>query len=315
LLFNLANSKHHSLIKNKHMKRLFILIPLIAWFLPVSAQTLSPEVISSAGGYFENTDASLSWTLGETVTETFTGTNVILTQGFQQPFGIQITGIDLDLLLFLEGPFTGFEMATSLNTAGLIPLTQPYNQPPWDYLGTESVTAIPNMDVVDWVLVELRDAPDAVSAVMATRIAMQAAFLLKDGSVVGLDGASFLQFDNSFNQQLFVIVWHRNHLGIMTSNGLIAFGGVYEYHFSLAASQVHGGTNGHKEIGSGVWGMIAGDANQDNLVDVTDKTQWAAFAGKTGYLSSDLNLDGEVNNPDKNEAWQTNLNKSSQVPE
>lgn len=297
------------------MKRYFILISIIGCFLNISGQTLTPEVISSSGGYFENTNASLSWTLGETVTETFSGTNVILTQGFHQPFGIQITGIYLDLLVFLEGPYNGLEMKTGLNTASLIPLTQPYNQPPWDYAGTESVIAVPNPDVVDWILIELRDAPDAVSAVTATRIAMKAAFLLRDGSVVGTDGSAILHFNKSFTQQLFVIVWHRNHLGIMTANGVTASGGVYTYDFSIAASQVHGGSDGHKDIGAGVWGMIAGDANQDNLVNMIDKTQWAAFAGKAGYISADMNLDGEVNNPDKNEGWQTNLMKNSQVPE
>jgi hypothetical protein len=42
------------------------------------------QVISTAGDYNSGTSNSLSWTLGEGVIETFTGTNVILTQGFQQ---------------------------------------------------------------------------------------------------------------------------------------------------------------------------------------------------------------------------------------
>ncbi|MFU8843753.1 MAG: hypothetical protein ACNA7V_08100 [Bacteroidales bacterium] len=297
------------------MKRCFILILIIGCFFDISGQTLTPEVISSSGGYFESTNASVSWTLGETVTETFTGTSFILTQGFQQPLGIQITGIDLDLLVFLEGPYNGLEMKTGLNSKGMIPLNQPYNQPPWEYPGTEYLAAIPNSDVVDWILIELRDAPDAVSAVTSTRIARQAALLLRDGSIVGTDGSTMLEFNNAFTQQLYVIVWHRNHLGIMTANGVTATNGIYEYDFSIAASQVHGGSDGHKDIGAGVWGMTAGDANQDNLVDISDKTQWVAFAGQVGYLSSDLNLDGEVNNPDKNESWQTNTNKSSHVPE
>jgi hypothetical protein len=132
---------------------------------------------------------------------------------------------------------------------------------------------------------------------------------------VGTDGSSILQFNNSFNQQLFIIVWHRNHLGIMTANGVIENGEVYAYDFSVSASQVHGGSDGHKDLGGGVWGMAAGDANQDKLIDVSDKSQWAVFAGQAGYLSADLNLDGQVNNPDKNEAWQDNLNMSSQIPE
>jgi hypothetical protein len=38
-------------------------------------------------------------------------------------------------------------------------------------------------------------------------------------------------------------------------------------------------------------------------------------AGKTGYLPADLNLDGQVDNRDKNEIWLKNLGKESQLPE
>lgn len=281
----------------------------------VYSQSLSPAVISSSGNHFESAGGSLSWTLGETVTATFTGANFALTQGFQQPFGIQITGIDLDLLVFLEGPYHNTEMKTDLNSAGLIPLSQPYNQPPWNYPGSESVVAIPNMDVVDWVLVEFRDAPNAAAALPATTIARRAAFLLRDGSVVGTDGSSMLQFNNSFSQQLFVIVWHRNHLGIMTASGVTESGGVMEYDFTLSATQVYGGSGGYKDLGGGVWGMVAGDGNPNNIININDKVLWAAFAGRAGYFSADLNLNGQVDNPDKNEVWQINLNKNSQVPD
>ena len=62
-------------MKNK----LFILILLLN-AIAMQAQ----QVISTAGDYNSGTSNSLSWTLGEGVIETFTGTNVILTQGFQQ---------------------------------------------------------------------------------------------------------------------------------------------------------------------------------------------------------------------------------------
>lgn len=59
-----------------------------AFFVSVSiciyAQSLEPEVISTAGGYEENGNVSISWTIGEPVIETFQDTGAILTQGFQQ---------------------------------------------------------------------------------------------------------------------------------------------------------------------------------------------------------------------------------------
>ncbi len=48
-------------------------------------------------------------------------------------------------------------MNTSINDRGSIPLSQPYNTPPWNYTGDESVISIPNADVVDWLLLELRE--------------------------------------------------------------------------------------------------------------------------------------------------------------
>ncbi len=96
----------------------------------------------------------------------------------------------LSLSAFLEGPYNGTDMNTNLNPEP-IPLSQPYNDLlKWDYQGTESVAAIPNADVVDWVLVELRETSgDASTALPDSMISQQAAFILKDGSIVGLDGS------------------------------------------------------------------------------------------------------------------------------
>jgi hypothetical protein len=57
------------------------------------AQSLSPEVIATDGNFYSSSNASLSWTLGEVATETYTSTNNHLTQGFQQPEVI-ITSVD-----------------------------------------------------------------------------------------------------------------------------------------------------------------------------------------------------------------------------
>ena len=59
----------------------------------VKAQSVSPYVIASTGGYFTSTNFSVSSTFGElTMVETFHNGNY-LTQGFQQPWPL-VTGID-----------------------------------------------------------------------------------------------------------------------------------------------------------------------------------------------------------------------------
>ena len=296
------------------MKKIFhlILISIIPGLL--TGQSISPSVIASAGNYHEGTTASLSWTLGEIATETYTAGNVILTQGFQQPISISITGINVDVLVYLEGPYSGTAMNTGINTSGLIPLAQPYNTVPWSYSGTETVTTIPNANVVDWVLVELRDAANAASATSSTRVARQAAFLLKNGTVVGLDGTTNLQFNNSITQQLYIVIWHRNHLGVLSANALSQTAGVYSYDFSTAMTQAYNGGAGYKLIGSGVYGMAGGDNDADGDVDLIDKAAWTSNAGTVGYKSSDFDLNSQVNNTDKNDVWVENTTLTNQVP-
>ncbi|MCX6351400.1 MAG: T9SS type A sorting domain-containing protein [Bacteroidetes bacterium] len=72
------------------MKRnlLYVVVtsPLLLCSILVSnAQTLSPNVIATNGGYAVGGGNSLSWTLGETFNTTLTSSNLILTQGEQQP--------------------------------------------------------------------------------------------------------------------------------------------------------------------------------------------------------------------------------------
>ena len=65
------------------MKRIVLLLCIFCWHTGFS-QTLTPEVLTTSGDYFTSTNNSLSWTIGECITETYTGANNILTQGFQQ---------------------------------------------------------------------------------------------------------------------------------------------------------------------------------------------------------------------------------------
>ena len=223
--------------------------------------------------------------------------------------------INLDLKVFLEGPFTGSEMSTSLNP-NYVSLSQPFNMQPWNYTGLESVPVIPNEDVVDWVLVELRDAPDSSSANPGSMIMRKAGFILKGGQVTGLDGASNLRFDVYYNDSLYAVVWHRNHLGIMSAYALNDNFGIYSVDFTNAVGQSYGGTQAVKEITPGIWGMISGDANASGMVDVLDiDPNWSNEAGTSGYYPTDLNLDSEVNNLDKNDYWLPNEGKAAQVPD
>ncbi len=221
----------------------------------------------------------------------------------------------VDLKVFLEGPFNGTEMNTDLNSEGLLPLTQPFASSPWNFECPATVTEIPNSDVVDWVLVELRDAATAADANSATVIERQAAFVLKDGSVVALDGESTLSFTHPVSQNLFVVVWHKNHLGIMSATNLVSFTTTFSYDFTASNTKAYG-TNAQKDLGNGVYGMYGGDANADGIINDDDGTQeWYPQAGTGGYLSSDATLDGQSDNKDKNDIWFENQTQHCQIPD
>jgi hypothetical protein len=233
---------------------------------------------------------------------------------YNTPMAVMVT-LSYNLKEFLEGPFTGTEMSTLMNSGGILPLSQPYNVAPWNYTGTESVGAIPNSNVVDWVLVELRDATSAPLATAPTRIARRAGFLLKNGQIVGLNGTSPLQFTVVVDHQLFAIVWYRNHLGVMSASGLVNIGGTCTYDFTTGSGQVYGGAVAHKQVGTGIWGMMSGDGDANNSVQNADRTAiWAPYAGRTGYFMADFSLDRQVNNKDKDDKWFPNLGKVSFVP-
>ncbi|MBN3035064.1 MAG: C10 family peptidase [Bacteroidales bacterium] len=223
-------------------------------------------------------------------------------------------GITLDLKVFLEGPFNGTGMNSFLNA--WLPLNQPFSSLPWNYPGTESVSFIPNQDIVDWILVELRETTGgAQNASLSTRIARQAGFLLNNGSVVALDGTSPLHFPVTVTQELYALIWHRNHLGILSAYDLTGNNGVYNYDFSSAASQVYGGPLACRFLDESLWGMIGGDGNADGQVNNLDKNGvWGQQAGQSGYLPGDFNLDVQVNNNDKLEIWAPASGMACQVP-
>jgi len=218
------------------------------------------------------------------------------------------SGIAIDLKVFLEGPTNAFGMSTHLNS--ILPLNQPYNTSPWNYSGTETVISIPNSNIVDWVFVEFRDAASASLATSGTMIGGQAAFLLQNGDVVGMDGSSNLIFDLSVTESLFVLIWHRNHLNVLSSVGLFYSGGTYSYDFSTGAGQAYGGNL--KDMGFGAWAMFGGNGFADSHIDDLDKNSiWEPEAGKAGYLQGDYDMNGEVDNLDKIDLWLLNTGTSN----
>lgn len=52
--------------------------------LGVICQSITPDLISTAGNHFENSSGRISWSIGECITQTYSKNGFILTQGFHQ---------------------------------------------------------------------------------------------------------------------------------------------------------------------------------------------------------------------------------------
>ncbi len=205
----------------------------------------------------------------------------------------------------LRGAWNGADMNTVIN--GILPTNQPYSASPFNYAGTESAASIPNANIVDWVLVELRkpSAGVATDAISSTIIGRKAGFLLRNGSIADLDGATPISFNiTKQGSGNFITVRHRNHLGVMSNAIASNEAGTFINNFTaLGNTYTNSGipTPPMTLLGGTKYGLWAGNAsNADGVVNSSDiglvKSQ--ANAALTGYQVTDVTMDATVNSSD-----------------
>lgn len=229
------------------------------------------------------------------------------------------TDTNLEATVLLEGGHsTQDSMATTALFRNSVPLNQPFsdaafNDTPMDYDGIESVGALP-ANTIDWVLVSLRTGTGSATAVSGSTIP---AFVLADGSIVGLDGG-ILTFPGVDPGNYHVVVRHRNHLPVLSATAYDFATGLVTLDFTTGINQAYlAGGAPMKEVASGVWAMIAGDGNVDGQITANDFNLWlvATKAVSTGYLQADFAFDAQVTAIDFNLFLEnTKAAYSSQVP-
>ena len=203
----------------------------------------------------------------------------------------------LDIKLRLEGAIdtttTFGEMHDNLVQSGVFPSTQPFNQAPWNYAGTESVTPLvaPFLGtdaIVDWVLVIVSGTDTSFAEAM---------LLQKDGDVVTTTGG-LLELPNLPNENYKISVIHRNHLGIETLNYESLEFPFATYNFADTSAAAPIVTSSTKELSK--WRvLIAGDASADGQINAVDKNAFYRLRlGSLGYEAADYNLDGMIDGLD-----------------
>lgn len=237
-------------------------------------------------------------------------------QGCRQTVAIFVTVTNctsLPLAAKLEGAYdaSSGNMRTTLNTQSLLPATEPYTGLGYTFVGGggESITAIvqQNTDIVDWVLVELRDSTDP-TMIMYSR----AALLLKNGKIVDTDGVSDIQLHATSSVPYYVAIAHRNHVSVMTASTVPSGTAV---DFSDSNLSVYGSGVSRTANGQGEMMLIAGDADGNGQVQNTDDVMtWMPQVGLQGYKGGDYNLDGQVQNSDRVFIWARNVGRGTAVP-
>jgi len=216
------------------------------------------------------------------------------------------TAIKLSAKVFLEGPFDDVTdlMKDDLRMSSFLPMSEPFTVLGFTHVKGGLETAGPNAfdvagndAIVDWVLLELRDKNDNTK-VLHTRSAL----LQRDGDVVDRDGTSPVVFSIAADDY-FVVVRHRNHLGIM-SNAVVALSTTTTSMNFSDGSILTYGTDAQKDIG-GTDCMWTGNVISDDQVKYTginnDRDAILTAIGGvvptasiSGYHSEDTTLDGLV---------------------
>lgn len=209
----------------------------------------------------------------------------------------------LNAKVFLDGAYiksTGL-MNDALRTLPDFPLTEPFTalgMAPSGGAGTISsgvLTVSGNDAVVDWVLVELRDAVSPAIVVMRTPALVQ-----RDGDIVSLGGSGPLQLPVEPDVYR-VAVRHRNHLGAMT-NGTVALSNAAAAVDLTSAATATWGTGARKEIdGTQVlWsGEVVRNAQLKYSGSLNDRDPILTVVGGTtpnnvltGYRIHDVTMNG-----------------------
>lgn len=219
----------------------------------------------------------------------------------------RLSGVVINAKAYLQGGFNAGTSSMDDNLRTILPTQEPYTDLGYTHVngGNETVNATVfsitnNNAIVDWVVIELRDA-NTPSTVLATHSAL----IQKDGDIVGMDGKNPVNIRNVSAGNYHVAIRHRNHLGIMTQNTLALSGRADSEAVDFTNSATNTwGTDAQKNV-SDKMVLWQGNASGDDKVRYNgasnDKNSILFKVGLftpnnivAGYHREDVNMDGNV---------------------
>lgn len=211
-----------------------------------------------------------------------------------------------EIKAMLQGSFAGAGQGMRTDLIPLLPTNQPYTASPWGYTGTEFANLIPD-SVVDWVLVELR-----TDTLASAAVARRGGFIKSDGRIVGTAGSSAVAFDLISAGSYYIVLYQRNHLGVMSSSRVSLSTSSPLHDFTLSQAAAHGSLP-MVELSPGIFGMVAGDVNRSGIITAADANLVYGALNSATYAYPDVNMSGIVTAADANVVF-VNLNRTSNVP-
>ena len=231
----------------------------------------------------------------------FNSATISISEGFINP---QQLLIKIDPKLFLQGPYNAGVMLDGLRTTGNIPTTSPYID---GMTFNATVLNVSGSDaIIDWVWMEIRDSSDGT-----TLITSMSALLQADGDVVGADGVSALTV-NVPEGNYYIMLSHRNHLGVRTANTVNLVGGTLSIDLTTSSALIEGGANAIADMGDGNFALFSGDFDGNGQVQNSDKVAVEILRGTNGFSNADLDMNSEVQNTDIQNKLSPNIGKGEQ---
>lgn len=224
-------------------------------------------------------------------------------------------GIQCTVSLFLEGamknPSVGEEhlMRDDLRAQGLVPERTPFSDAISTTASRLAVTG--ETAVVDWVEIQLRDASDQ------TKITAAKSFLItRSGSLVDVESNTTNLFFAVPSGDYYLAVFHRNHLGVITSNPMSLSAITTAVDLS-DSSNLKGGEAAVRYVytssgGQKKYALIAGDTDNNGQIQNTDMNRLVQKLGSAGYTSEDLDLNGQIQNIDITKVLHYNMGAGEQ---
>lgn len=211
-------------------------------------------------------------------------------------FTVDLTIVQLKV--FLEGAYVSVDsMRNALKTDGHL---------------ASHFGAIPiPFRAVDSINIEIRDSAVASSATMRL---FAPAWLLRDGTIRSFSDTSKASVNfNIVPGNYYIVVRHRNHLAIMSTNAIALSSSSVLYDFSSGSGQAY--SNGQKQISVSPlrFGMIAGNVDGNTGIGASDIVQIRGSVGFAGYAVDDVDLNGGVGASDIVVA-RGNVGQTTQVP-